>query len=205
MRSRRLRFVVVAVMLSGLVVTVAGAATRAPTVSAVTNGVLGRIIVGTGGRTLYGTTLDRSGKVACTGSCTVRWLPLVVAPRLRAVAGSGVAASMLGKVERPDGRWQVTYHGHPLYLFSGDARAGQVNGQGLNGRWHALTPAGVAATASAMTPTAPAAPTETTTGGSTSGTGSSTSSGPPPGANVGMWCAANPKSCVNGVPVPSGQ
>jgi hypothetical protein len=30
------------------------------------------------------------------------------------------------------------------------------------------------------------------------GSGSST------GVNVGMWCAANPKSCVNGVPVAGG-
>ena len=114
-------------------------------------------------------------------------------------------ASMLGTVKRPDGRWQVSYHGHPLYLFGGDARAGQVNGQGLAGRWHALTPSGTAVTGDVMSPTTPPATPTSTTGGSTGDSGSSTGSGPPPGANVGMWCAANPKSCVNGVPVPGGQ
>jgi predicted lipoprotein with Yx(FWY)xxD motif len=197
-----LRYLFTAIVLLGAVTTVAGAAVKAPTVSTARNDALGEIIVGTGGRTLYDTTMDRMGKVACTGSCATRWPPLLIAPHLRPLAGSGVAASMLGTVKRPDGRLQVTYRRHPLYLFSGDAHAGQANGQGLGGEWHALTPSGTNATPTAMAP-APAA--TTPTGESAGGAGSSTQSGPPPGANVGMWCAANPKSCVNGVPVSSGQ
>ena len=106
----------------------------------------GKIIVGAGGRTLYDSTMDRAGMVACTGSCATRWLPLVTAAHVRPMAGSGVVASMLGTIERPDGRWQVTYRRHPLYLFSGDSHAGQVNGQGVAGRWHAVSPSGVAVT-----------------------------------------------------------
>ena len=203
MQLRPFRFVVAAVVMLGAAAAAAGGATKAPTVSAVRNSALGEIIVGTGGRTLYDTTMDRSGKVACTGSCVARWYPLVIAPSLRPLAGAGIVASMLGKVERPDGRWQVTYRMHPLYLFSGDARAGQVNGQGIGGDWHALTPAGVAVTASATGSSSPAATTPAQTSGS-GDSGSPMGSGPPPGANVGMWCAANPKSCVNGVPVPGG-
>ncbi len=203
MELRVLRCLIGVVVLLGASAVAAGGATKAPTVSTARNILLGEIIVGTGGRTVYDTTMDRAGKVACTGSCAARWLPLLIAPHLRPNAGSGVVASMLGTVQRPDGRWQVTYHGHPLYLFSGDARAGQANGEGLGGRWHALTPSGVIATSVAVGAPAPAS--TTPAGGSTGGSGSSMGSGPPPGANVGMWCAANPKSCVNGVPVPSGQ
>jgi predicted lipoprotein with Yx(FWY)xxD motif len=205
MKLRPVRCLIGVVVLLSASAAAAGGATKAPTVSAARNGMLGEIIVGTGGRTLYGTTMDRAGKVSCTGPCAARWLPLVIAPNLRPNAGSGVVVSMLGTVERPDGRRQVTYHGHPLYLFSGDSRAGQVNGEGLGGRWHALTPSGVIATPTAASATAPASttPAAGSAGGSETSTGSG--SGPPPGANVGMWCAANPKSCVNGVPVSSGQ
>ena len=40
---------------------------------------------------------------------------------------------------RPDGRLQVTYKGLPLYIFNGDVRAGEVNGEGIKdvGTWHA--------------------------------------------------------------------
>jgi predicted lipoprotein with Yx(FWY)xxD motif len=202
MRQRLLSSLVIAASLLGVTLA-AGAATTAPTVSAARNSMLGEILVGAGGRTLYGTTADPSGKVACTGGCAARWLPLVVAAHIRPHAGRGVVAALLGTVERPDGRRQVTYRGHPLYLFSGDARAGQVNGQGLRGEWHVLSPSGAAVTASPSGSAGSAATTPTQTTGSTGDAGStSTGSGPPPGANVGMWCAANPSSCVNGVPVP---
>jgi predicted lipoprotein with Yx(FWY)xxD motif len=203
MELRLSRLLVVAVALLGAPLAVAGAATTAPTVSAAKNSTLGEILVGTGGRTLYDTTADAMGKVACTGSCVARWLPLVVAPHDRPLAGRGVVASRLGTVLRPDGRKQVTYRGHPLYLFSGDARAGQVNGQGLHGKWYALAPSGAAVTTSPSGSSAGASTMPTQPTGSTGDAGStSTGSGPPPGANVGMWCAANPSSCVNGVPVP---
>ena len=44
-----------------------------------------------------------------------------------------------------DGRMQVTYRGHPLYRFSGDAGAGQTSGEGLDGlrrRWWVVSPTG---------------------------------------------------------------
>jgi hypothetical protein len=61
------------------------------------------------------------------------------------VAGSGVQASLLGTVTRSDGSKQVTYGGHPLYMFSGDSAAGQVNGEGITsfgGTWYALDASG---------------------------------------------------------------
>ena len=39
----------------------------------------------------------------------------------------------------------MTYAGHPLYLFSGDARRGQTNGEGLKdfgAAWYALMSSG---------------------------------------------------------------
>ncbi len=59
--------------------------------------------------------------------------------------GSGANASLTSTSTRSDGAKQVTYNGHPLYLFKGDKSPGDANGQGLNafgGYWYALTPGG---------------------------------------------------------------
>jgi hypothetical protein len=43
----------------------------------------------------------------------------------------------------------VTYHGHPLYRFFLDKKAGQTKGQGLNfygGKWYVVNANGVAVT-----------------------------------------------------------
>jgi predicted lipoprotein with Yx(FWY)xxD motif len=65
-----------------------------------------------------------------------------VAASAKPVAGPGAAASRLGTIKRPDGKTQVTYGGKPLYRFSGDRKAGDVNGQGNGGIWWAIAPSG---------------------------------------------------------------
>jgi predicted lipoprotein with Yx(FWY)xxD motif len=217
MSARALR----ALLATGLValggVSLAGASAERATVSVARNGTLGGILVSASGRTLYQTSADRRNHVTCTGACAMRWPPLVIPARGRPVAGPGVSAALLGTVKRPGGVLQVTYRGLPLYLFSGDRAAGQANGQGLDGVWHAIAPSGKAVTMAAAG-SAPGSSSSTgassgsgmsgssssgSSGSSSgSGTGSGTSTTPPSsGAGAGMWCAANPTKCVNGVPV----
>ncbi len=43
-----------------------------------------------------------------------------------------------------DGKAQVTYNGIPLYYFSKDAKAGDVNGQGFKNVWFLVGPASTA-------------------------------------------------------------
>jgi predicted lipoprotein with Yx(FWY)xxD motif len=104
---------------------------------------LGRILVNGQGRTLYMFALDRHGRSACNGACASAWPPLIASGKARAV--SGARASLVGRTRRQDGRWQVTYNGHPLYTFYQDTKKGQTNGQGVNffgGVWNAISPAG---------------------------------------------------------------
>ena len=59
-------------------------------------------------------------------------------------------ASKVGTTRRSDGTEQVTYDGHPLYLYVGDQKAGDTNGQGVNAfgaLWYALSPSGGTVTA----------------------------------------------------------
>ncbi|HLH66489.1 MAG TPA: hypothetical protein VKV27_12370 [Solirubrobacteraceae bacterium] len=109
----------------------------------VAKGKDGSYLAGPNGHALYMWMGDKPGKSNCTGGCAGAWPPLTTsgAP----VAGSGVVAADLGTIKRSDGSMQVTYKGHPLYYFSGDSAAGQINGEGSDGfgaRWWLVSPAG---------------------------------------------------------------
>jgi predicted lipoprotein with Yx(FWY)xxD motif len=77
----------------------------------------------------------------------VNWPPLRA--KGEPTIGSGVKRSLVGVSKRPDGGSQVTYNGHPVYLFKADTSAGQTGGQGINAfgaAWYVLSPAGSAIT-----------------------------------------------------------
>ena len=104
---------------------------------------LGTILVNSQGRTLYLFHADMGTKSACTGACAAAWPPLVSTGK--PTAGNGVKQSLLRTSKRADGSEQVTYDGHPLYLFTGDTASGQTNGQGstaFGAPWYVLSPAG---------------------------------------------------------------
>ena len=130
---------------SALIVTagLAAAATSATSVG-VSQSKFGRILVDGHGRSLYLFDRDRNRKSSCYGGCAGEWPPLIVSGKPH--AASGVKAALLGRTKRRDGRWQVTFRGHPLYTFAGDAAKGQTNGEGLDdfgGWWYLVSPAGV--------------------------------------------------------------
>ena len=108
---------------------------------------LGKILVGSNGRTLYEFAADKSARSTCYGACASVWPPLTVtvAPR----PGAQIKASLLSTSRRTDGTTQVTYAGHPLYYYEGDAQAGQTTGQALSqfgAAWYVLTPSGTVVT-----------------------------------------------------------
>jgi predicted lipoprotein with Yx(FWY)xxD motif len=59
-------------------------------------------------------------------------------------AGDGLDAAKVGTITRDDGTVQVTYNGHPLYVFAADTAPGQTNGQGSGGVWFLVDAAGEA-------------------------------------------------------------
>lgn len=122
----------------------ATAASTASTISTASNSLLGtKIVVDAGGYTVYHLTSEQKGAIDCTGACRKLWPPLLVKTGVKLVAGSGLSASKLGTLKRSDGGVQVTYNHLALYLYSGDKKPGEVNGQGVGGKWYAITPAGV--------------------------------------------------------------
>jgi len=101
------------------------------------------------GRALYVFTEDGNGAIACVDECAVNWPPLLLEGEVG--AGKGVAASLIGSIERPDGLVQVTYSGRPLYHFLQDEQPGDTKGQALNDSWYLISAFGVA-----IVPKAPA-------------------------------------------------
>jgi predicted lipoprotein with Yx(FWY)xxD motif len=95
------------------------------------------------GRTLYLFEKDKGAASACTGACASIWPPLISGGK--AAAGGGLSAVKLGTTKRSDGKTEVTYAGHPLYTYAGDAKSGDTRGQGLDqfgAEWYVLTPRG---------------------------------------------------------------
>ena len=113
---------------------------------------LGTVLAGRtalGPRTLYTLSFDTPNKTTCTGACAAIWPPLLTSGRAK--AGPGVSQPAIGTLRRPNGTFQVTYHGRPLYMFAFDLGAGAApgltNGEYLIdpqafGVWYTVTPRG---------------------------------------------------------------
>lgn len=102
-----------------------------------------QILLDSAGRTLYLFEADTGTTSMCSGSCPHAWPPLLTVGSPR--AGSGAAQAELGTTTRGDGTMQVTYHGHPLYHFINDKKAGDTNGAGViafGARWDLVSATG---------------------------------------------------------------
>jgi predicted lipoprotein with Yx(FWY)xxD motif len=106
---------------------------------------LGEILVTSSGFTLYEFTRDRGEKDSCVSvnGCSRAWPALETSGK--PTAGPGVKASSLSTIKLPGGASQVTYAGHPLYLYSGDSGPGETDYVGVSafgGDWDAINAAG---------------------------------------------------------------
>jgi len=82
---------------------------------------------------LYTYDRDPVGQSTCYGACAETWIP--------AVLDDGVK---LGRnyslIRREDGSYQAAFRGKPLYLYSGDRKVGDINGDGIDGVWRLARP-----------------------------------------------------------------
>jgi predicted lipoprotein with Yx(FWY)xxD motif len=101
---------------------------------------LGDIAVDHAGRTVYTYADDKQGTAQseCSGECLTAWPAVPVKAKLE---GKGISAK-LGTATSAGGTAQLTLNGFPLYYFAGDAKVGDVNGQGDEGEWWVISPAG---------------------------------------------------------------
>jgi len=116
---------------------------RSATVGVANVGQLGSILVDAKGRTVYLFEKDTGPKSTCFGACATECPPVTTSGKPS--PGSGVTASMLGTTTRSDGKTQVTYNGHPLYLFEADQKPGDATGQNVDAfgaKWYVLSATG---------------------------------------------------------------
>ncbi len=101
---------------------------------------LGDAIVDQNGMTLYLFQKDTKKKAsACNGDCAKTWPPVLSKGKVEL---QGIDSKLLGSIKRQDGSEQVTIGGWPVYTFSKDTKPGDANGQGVNGTWFVIEPAG---------------------------------------------------------------
>jgi predicted lipoprotein with Yx(FWY)xxD motif len=93
---------------------------------------MGSVVTDGKGRVLYRFDKDKASpsKTNCIGDCAKLWPPLLADDTLEL---SGISASKVSTVERPDGGLQITIDGWPLYRYLGDKKAGEWNGQNVGG------------------------------------------------------------------------
>lgn len=91
------------------------------------------ILVNSKGFTLYYWTQEKPGTIACTADCATSWPPLLV-PKGAAVPKTIKGAhGKFGLITRPDGKRQVTYNRHALYLYFDDKQPGDTLCQNVGG------------------------------------------------------------------------
>jgi len=106
---------------------------------------LGKVLVDSSGFTLYRFTKDGHNSDTCAKvkECLSVWPALTSSAK--PLAGPGVKASLLATIKLSDGARQVTYAGHPLYLYadvSERAETYYVGAEQFGGTWDAVNVAG---------------------------------------------------------------
>jgi predicted lipoprotein with Yx(FWY)xxD motif len=106
---------------------------------------LGVYLTDANGRALYLLEEDRRGQSTCYEMCAAIWPPLLAGAGTPGSADPSVRGDLLGSAPRQGGGSQVTYNGHPLYYYLGDARPGQTRGHHVEdswGEWYLVSPGG---------------------------------------------------------------
>ncbi|MFE2286621.1 SCO0930 family lipoprotein [Streptomyces sp. NPDC059443] len=118
-----------------------GAAQAAGALTVAKDPKLGDHIVDGNGMTVYRFKPDTAWPMVskCEGDCVAKW-PVV--PPVDQANAKGIVEKNFLVLDRPDGKKQQTVNCWPVYTFTGDKKAGDINGQGVGGTWYAVAPDG---------------------------------------------------------------
>ncbi len=106
---------------------------------------LGKILVNPAGSILYEFSSDHPKRDTCVkiSGCSTIWLALPADGKPS--AGAGVRASLLSSITLPGGGTQVTYAGHPLYIYeAAPTLISYVGAKQFGGKWYAVNAKGQA-------------------------------------------------------------
>jgi predicted lipoprotein with Yx(FWY)xxD motif len=104
-----------------------------------TSSNLGTYLTDTKGMTLYTFKDDKPLASVCVDQCKKEWPPFEYNNRALSLS-TDVLSKRLNIIPRTDSPYaadyyQYTYALQPLYYYAGDMKAGDVNGNGLEGKW----------------------------------------------------------------------
>jgi predicted lipoprotein with Yx(FWY)xxD motif len=101
---------------------------------------LGKVVADSKGKVLYLYVPDGTATVSKVPVAALAAWPPVQADAVPTL-GPGLTAKAAANAQ-PNGQQWVSYNGHLLYGFTGDQKAGDVNGNGSGNIWYAVTAAG---------------------------------------------------------------
>jgi len=144
---KRISFLLTGVALSALMLVplTGAAAAPGPARSALFSTVMikktsaGKILVNTSGSILYEFTKDSKNKDKCAAisGCTSTWLPQPV--QGKPSGGPGVKKALLSSIPMAGGGRQVTYAGHPLYIYeAAPTDTEYIGASQFGGKWYAI-------------------------------------------------------------------
>jgi predicted lipoprotein with Yx(FWY)xxD motif len=102
-------------------------------------------LVDQNGQSLYLFENDLARFTSCMDRCAQMWPPVLVKNDNSTFVAIGGNKTLAGTLTRPNGDKQVTYNGWPLYYYTLDKTAGDINGHGIysyGGVWWLLNPNG---------------------------------------------------------------
>jgi len=164
--SKRVRAYGAAALAAGLCVSVglgavASTATAAtqratpPQLQSVTVKPYSGILANSKKVSLYLLTVEKGGKLHCTGICLTYWQPLLVPTATKSIPVAKSVKGKIGFVKRTSRTKQVTFNGYPVYHYTGDSGPNQVKGEGTpadGGTWYLVN---AATTSVSSTPVKP--------------------------------------------------
>ena len=120
--------------------TTGGSSDPTSTTLQLVNTSLGKVVADSAGKVLYLYVPDGTATVSTVPAGVLAVWPPVPATGVPTLGPGLTAKSSTGA--QPNGQQWVLYNGHLLYRYTGDTKAGDVNGNAIGNVWYAVTAAG---------------------------------------------------------------